>query len=112
MYDIFNPHVFPIVHTGIQYTEQFLSDCVDNGYTWCGSFAASPIRFRKMCYLGVMEHSIEDYGDDLCIFLNNKCRAFYFVCAGANPYFLPEDRYFRVEYEDLKADFSDFDSIF
>lgn len=116
MFDILKLHAFPIVHTGTQYTEQFLSDCVDNGYTWCGNYAAAPIQFRKSHYLSHMQDMFTKYGDDLCIFLENKRRAFYFVHAGTNPFSLPEDQYFRVEYEDLiennKADFSDFDSIF
>lgn len=116
MFDILNLHAFPIVHTGIQYAEQFLSDCVDNGYTWCGNYAAAPIRFRKGHHLGAMQNAIAKYGDDLCIFLDSKHRAFLFVRAGANPFYLPEDQYFRVEYEDLietnKGNFSDFDSIF
>lgn len=116
MFNILNLHAFPIVHTGIQYTEQFLSDCIDNGYTWCGNYAASPMPFRKTHYLSNMRDMIAKYGDDLCIFLEHKRRAFYFIRFGVDPFCLPKDQYFRVEYEDLiennKADFSDFDSIF
>lgn len=116
MFDILNLHAFPIVHTGTQYTEQFLSDCVDNGYTWCGNFAAAPIQFRKSNYLSYMQDMITRHGDNLCIFLDKKYRAFYFVGADVDLFSIPKDQCLIVEYEDLiennKADFSDFDSFF